>query len=93
MKIRVTVNGETYVRDVAEHLRFQETQPKKSCDCYGYPGIDWYQKKQRIALTSVQHCKALRWKQFPSDAVLTEASGQWLKQWLTEHGVSEDRLR
>ena len=33
-----------------------------SCPCNGYPRIDWYQGKARIATVSVQHGQAIRWK-------------------------------
>jgi hypothetical protein len=88
---RITKPGE--VRLVAENLRFETEQNRAPCHCIGYPGVDWFQGQQRIAATSVQHCRAMRWKGFPSDGVLTPESGAWLKQWLISHGVKEDAIR
>jgi len=58
---------------------FQPEQTTRSCECVGYPGIDWYRGRERIAVTSVQHYRAIRWKDFPTDAVLTPESAAWLK--------------
>ena len=78
---------------VFERLEFQETQELGACPCVGYPGIDWYQGKTRLVVASVQHCRAIRWKDFPGDAALTEDSQAWLKQWLLGHGVKEAAMR
>jgi len=80
-------------QQVAENIRFQPEQTTPSCECIGYPGIDWYCGGERIAVTSAQHCRTIRWKDFPTDAVLTPESRAWLEKWLVEHGVQEEALR
>ena len=75
---------------VRNNIVFELGSPASSCACCGYPGIDWYGGKQRLALTAVQHGKAIRWKGFPGDAVLTSESSAWLKRWLSAHGIDPD---
>ena len=70
----------------------------RTCMCCGYPGMDWYKGTDRLALTSIQHGKRIRWKGFSTrrfarlrsgygDADLTEASAQWLQHWLQDKGI------
>jgi hypothetical protein len=92
-KILCLITDPAEIREVSENLRFQPQQSTPSCDCVGYPGLDWYRGHECIAATSVQHCRALRWKDFPTDAVLTPESGAWLKKWLVGHGVKEEALQ
>ena len=66
--------------------------------CCGYPGIDWYKGKKRLALTAVQHGMGIRWKKFGTsyvgpirfygDVPLTTDSALWLIDWLRGHGVT-----
>lgn len=77
------------LREIYDNLQFVPDQERHRCNCCGYPGIDWYKGKQRLALTSVQHGAAIRWEGFPGDARLTEASSAWLKRWLIDHGVRD----
>jgi hypothetical protein len=87
---------------VAKHIQFEPRTTTNSlletCMCCGSPGIDWYKQKKRIALTSVQHGNAIRWRGFSTlrimgvrtgygDGPLTKESQAWLKQWLGSHGV------
>lgn len=88
------------IRKVAEHLQFQSKATTnsfmESCMCCGSPGIDWLAGSNRLALTSVQHTNALRWKGFSTgrilgwkvgygDAPLTKESAAWLALWLSNH--------
>lgn len=73
------------LQEVREHLQFESTQGGSDCLCCGHPGIDWYRGEYRLALTAVQHGRALRWRGFPSDAVLTDKSSKWLEDWLSRH--------
>jgi hypothetical protein len=61
------------------------------CMCCGFPGIDWYQGKQRIALTAVQHGQAIRME--GSDWRLSDESRVWLTRWLTAHGVNKEEIQ
>jgi hypothetical protein len=78
--------------EVRAHLQFVPGEPSGGCLCCGFPGMDWYRGKTRIALTSIQHGFALRWTGFPGDAHFTEESAQWLRQWFERHGLSEEKL-
>jgi hypothetical protein len=75
------------IKQFAERLEFQNEQPAGSCPCNGYPRIDWYQGKERLAIVSIQHGQAIRWKGFQADAKLTSTSSKWLIKWLADHGV------
>lgn len=61
------------------------------CMCCGYPGIDWYRKGKRIALTSMHHGFALRWKGFKAnggrhgDCHYTDESKVKLADWFRAH--------
>jgi hypothetical protein len=92
-KILFQITAPTEIREVYEKLQFPAQQETRSCACFGYPGIDWYRGKQRLAMASVQHCRAIRWEGFPSDAALMPESAAWLKQWLIGHGVKEDAMK
>ena len=81
------------IRQLAERLEFQTSQTLAVCPCNGYPRVDWYQGKQRLAIISIQHGKAIRWKGFQGDAKLTPKSGQWLLQWLADHGVDSEKIK
>jgi hypothetical protein len=102
-EILATVSGIQEVRQFRARLEFEPewvTNSLGGCLCCGYPGIDWYRGGTRVALTSVQHGKNIRWKGFSTarilgvkvgygDAPLTSASRAWLNEWLAEHGASE----
>jgi hypothetical protein len=75
------------IRAVLGHIEFKTWQTYRSCNCCGYPGMDWYCGSERIALTSIQHGVAIRWREFIGDAELTQRSSTWLTQWLVRHGV------
>jgi hypothetical protein len=81
------------VRLVFDKLQFENDQATRSCPCFGYPGVDWYRKNERLAVTSIQHGLAVRWKEFPGDAALTKESSEWLQQWLTAHGIPQEKLK
>ena len=70
------------------------------CLCCGWPGIDWYKGRKRLALTSVQHGHGIRWKEFGTqyfgplrgygDIPLTNESAIWLIEWLGSHGITNN---
>ena len=105
-EILVTVSGIQEVHQVMARFEFEPewvTNALGGCLCCGYPGIDWYRGGTRVALTSVQHGKNVRWQGFSTarilgvkvgygDAPLTSASRAWLNEWLAEHGASETQL-
>ena len=76
------------IAKVNDLIRFETNQMWNACMCCGYPGLDWYAGNKRIALTSVQHGRAIRWNEFPGDALLTSASSKQLVEWLATHGIT-----
>ncbi len=86
----VTDPGE--IDQLRENLEFESRQQRYVCPCPGYPGVDWYRGNQRIAHTSIQHGRAVRWEGFQADAQLTEESSARLVQWLVEHEVDEGKM-
>ncbi len=60
-----------------------------SCMCCGFPGVDWYQGTNRLALTGIQHGEALRWKGFPSDIAFTPESSRALAKWFLDHNIPD----
>ncbi|MCL4853625.1 MAG: hypothetical protein KJZ78_19900 [Bryobacteraceae bacterium] len=88
--ILFVVEDASEIREILDNLQFSESQTRMGCMCCGYPGIDFYIGKDRVALTAVQHGKAIRWKGCPGDIRLTNDSSRWLVEWLAAHGVQEE---
>ncbi|MCX7424878.1 MAG: tetratricopeptide repeat protein [Planctomycetia bacterium] len=86
------VSEPSEIREVLDNLAFDESQKKGHCNCCGFPGIDFYAGNERLALTAVQHGKAIRWNACPGDIGLTGESKQWLVEWLVRHGVQEAEI-
>jgi hypothetical protein len=102
--ILFVVTNPVEVAAVAGHMRFLAITTSNSlegtCMCDGAPGIDWHKDKKRLALTSMQHGKAIRWHGFATmrilgihvrygDAPLTPDAREWLINWLAKKGVRE----
>ena len=70
-------------------IRFEDAVPVVGgqCMCCGHPGIDWWKGGERVALTSVQHGRALRWKTFSDDYPFTAESAGALARWFEERGI------
>lgn len=80
------------IKELCEGLAFESGQERSSCQCNGYPRVDWYRGGEQIATTSIQHGRAIRWIEFQGDAQLTEESAAWLVPWLVQHGVDQARM-
>ena len=103
-----TVTGRIEVQRIASQIHvipivITNSGAFGSCGCCGYPGIDWYRGRKRVALTSVQHGKNLRWNGFSTtrvlgytvgyvDAPLLTNSSTWLTNWLSAHGALDTQL-
>ncbi len=61
------------------------------CRCCGFPGIDWYRGTERIALTGMQHGRAVRWAGFRADESLTLEAAQWFESFRRENGLPKER--
>ena len=92
-KTLLEVSKPDEVRQFAENLEFQKGQILSTCPCNGYPRVDWFQGKRRLATVSIQHCQTIRWRGFGADAKLTSKSSQWLRQWLTDRGVDVEKKK
>lgn len=86
-KVLTTITNLQELAEVYTNLQFVTKQDWGLCECCGYPGLDWYRGTNRLALTSVQHCDAIRWEGFPGDASLTENSRKWLRAWLKRRNI------
>ena len=59
-KILMTITEPNEVHKFIKSVEFSIFQRKGSCECMGWPGIDFYSGTERIMATSVKHNKALR---------------------------------
>ncbi len=60
------------------------------CFCCGFPGIDWWRDGERIALTGIQHCQAIRWRGFSmGDRHLTGKAASELSDWLSRRSITK----
>lgn len=59
-KVLMTITEPTEIKEFIKSVEFSVFQEKGVCDCYGWPGIDFYCGNERIMVTSVQHNIALR---------------------------------
>ncbi len=82
------VTDASEIEEVLQHFTFMTQQKIVRCWCCGFPGIDWYRGRERLALTALQHGTRLRWKGLRGDAQLTTDAEQWVVEWLGKHGVS-----
>ena len=87
--IILTITNANEIAEFNSMLQFETNQTWNSCWCCGFPGIDWYRGKYRLALTGVQHGRALRWKGFPGDASFTKQSSLNLAQWSLDHNLPD----
>ncbi len=87
--VLLTITNPEEIAKFNATLQFETNQTWNACMCCGFPGIDWYRGKYRLALTGLQHGHALRWKGFPGDAFFTKQSSQQIAQWLLDHGIPD----
>jgi hypothetical protein len=85
------ITDPTEITRIRDAVIFADQEPG-FCLCCGYPGIDWYQGTNLLALTGIQHGHAIRWKGFKGDAPLTTQSSKWLVDWLVQHGVNREMM-
>ena len=105
-KVLFVVTDRSEVQKLASRLHFKGDvveAMRNSCLCDGWPGIDWYHGKRRIAVMSDQHEEAIRWRGFSpqilgfgvghGDGPLTDEAAQYLVDWFAEHGLTEMKKR
>jgi hypothetical protein len=88
-EVLLTITNAVQLADFTRMIRFETNQTVDACMCCGYPGVDWFQGTNRLALTGVQHGTGLRWKGFPGDAAFTQESSLALAKWLLKHGIPD----
>lgn len=92
-KVLVEITNKNEIDLVLKNIEFGPVQPRTHCMCCGYPGIDWYRGRKRLALTAIQHGEALRWRDFPGDAWFTAESSLWLMRWLIGNGIKSEEFK
>ncbi len=76
------------VQDFSRHIAFVTNQVYNLGAAYcGYPGIDWYQGSNRLALTAFHTHIGLKWKGFRGVAEMTKESRVWLTRWLLNRNI------
>ena len=88
-KVLLTITNQQDIAKLNDCIQIQTNQDWNACMCCGYPGLDWYIGNTRIALTGVQHGRAIRWKDFPGDGFLTDDSSRNLSKWLFDHHIPD----
>ena len=78
------------IKKVYDNINFKIEELNSDCMCCGYPGIDWYKGKKRIALTALKHGEQLKGSGYNK---LTKKSQKWLKAWLAKRGVKTEAPR
>jgi hypothetical protein len=78
------------IKKLLSILQFDKKQEGGECDCYGYPGIDWYKGKKRLATTALQAGSGFNWEEFPNEASLTKKSSKLIIKWLKKRGIKKD---
>ena len=86
------ITGLSEVKEVLGRMEFDQIEVP--CACLGFPRMDWYKGKDRVAITSVQHGERVRIGApgHSEDLRLTPTSAKWFIRWLVEHGVSEKEI-
>lgn len=70
-----------------ENIRIDETQPQHDCMCCGNPSFEFFEGDKLLLTVGFHHGRWLRWPGiWPGDGALTEASSDYLCQWLADHG-------
>lgn len=82
--------GKERVSDFVRRLKVAEFGGE--CKCCGDPTFEFYRGKKLLVMVSFHHGTHLRWRQgWPGDAYLTDASRDWLLNWLAQRGVTEPK--
>ncbi|NQT84631.1 HEAT repeat domain-containing protein [bacterium] len=83
----IEVKGGKEILDFAKRLKFSRL--KEQCECSGDYTLEFYQRKDCLAMVSYHHATHLRWPQgWSGDAYLTSKSRYWLADWLAERRIS-----
>ena len=90
-RVLAVITKTNRIWQVYQNLQFKTNQQGSVCAGQGYPGLDWYQGTNLLALTAMHGCTTLSWEGFPSDAFLTKPSTQWFRKWFS--GLKLDKSK
>jgi hypothetical protein len=90
-KVLITITDPLEINKFIKSINFSIFQNKSSCECCGWPGIDFYSGSERIMITSVQHNEALRTRIAPYDLKLTYGSKKFMEN-LTRRFVKNYKI-
>ena len=78
------------IAEVSRHFEVLDSASGGHCMCCGDPSFEFYKDGKQIALIGFHHGRSIRWADgiWPGDGVLTSASGDYLVEWLAQHGYS-----
>lgn len=85
-KVLMTITESSEIKEFIESIEFSVFQEKGACECYGWPGIDFYCGTERIMVTSVQHNKALRTPIAQYDLELNRKSKKFMEGFTRRFG-------
>ena len=88
----VTITNLEAIAEFNARLRFRPTLDPGRCSCSGYPRLEWYRGKERVAFASVQHGKRLRWKGFGYDVPFASETVRWWKQFAQENRIPDGKV-
>lgn len=87
---------QTLIGKVVTGIRLDEQESGFHCLCCGRPTFEFYKGDVLVAMIGFHHGSSLRWSEgWSADALLTEASAEFLLHFLADHGVPgpfEERL-
>ena len=101
-KILLEITDPAIVAEIRANTQFlditYDEENWNMCMCCGWPRMDWYEGKRRVAFTAIQHSSGIRWRGFShrmflghrigyADAPLTEESCHWYTNWFSAHGI------
>jgi hypothetical protein len=75
------------VSELVRSFAVEEARSGGHCMCCGEPTIEFYRDENLVAAVGLHHGVSARWREWPGDAVLTNASRDRISDWLRGRGV------
>lgn len=80
------------IKVVLSRFAVDEKKSNFACGCCGEPTFEFYRGAVLVASVGMHHGRSVRWPGgWPADGLLTDASAEFLCDWLAEHGVEGPR--
>ena len=73
-------------------IKFSRLQRIGRCDCYGYPGIDFYRNNKRILVTSIKHNIALCMPFINYDVKFTKRTRNFIENFVGQLVIDTNNL-